>query len=340
MDERWLWRFTLLTLALFCLAGPAVAAGPPVGASPAPAKFAPGEVLVKFKNATPPQIISGPAVRGEEAHSDLPVQAQAALAQIRGKVKKAFVHVGLHKVQIPDNLAVGQAIEALYRSGAVEYAEPNYPIRPCAVTPNDPYFVDGSLWGLHNTGQNGGAADADIDAPEAWALRTNASTTLVGVIDTGIDYNHEDLKDNMWVNPHEIPGNGIDDDGNGYVDDVYGINIINSNGDPMDGDGHGTHVAGIIGARGNNGKGVTGVAWTTQLMALRCMSDEWGGVLRLCHRGHQLCPGHQAGQPHLYPHRPEQQLFQQLLFPVSHRRHHRGPKSGDPLRHLLSRLEL
>ena len=277
MDKRWLLRFTLLTLALCWLAGPAVPAAPPAGDSPAPAKFAPGEVLVKFKDATPAKITPGPAVRGVEAQADLPVQAQAALARVRGKVKKAYAHVGLQRVQIPDNLTVGQAIEALYRSGAVEYAEPNYPIRARADTPNDPGFVDGSLWGLHNTGQNGGAADADIDAPEGWGIRTDASTTIVGVLDTGIDYNHEDLKANMWVNPNEIPGNGIDDDGNGYIDDVYGIDAYQNNGNPMDTDGHGTHVAGIIGARGDNGKGVTGIAWTAKLMALRCMNNEWGG---------------------------------------------------------------
>ena len=125
------------------------------------------------------------------------------------------------------------------------------------MLPNDPRF--GDLWGLHNTGQAGGTADADIDASEAWDITTGSSGVVVGIIDTGIEYTHEDLAANIWTNTGEVPGNGLDDDGNGYVDDVYGIDAYNGDSDPMDDNNHGTHVAGTIGAVGNNGVGVAGV---------------------------------------------------------------------------------
>ena len=109
------------------------------------------------------------------------------------------------------------------------------------------------LWGLNNTGQTGGTVDADIDAPAAWDVTTGSSSTLVAVIDTGVDYTHEDLAANIWVNPGEIAGDGIDNDGNGYVDDVHGYDFANDDGDPMDDHDHGTHVAGTIGAVADNG---------------------------------------------------------------------------------------
>jgi subtilisin family serine protease len=130
---------------------------------------------------------------------------------------------------------------------------------------------------LHNDGQSGGTSDADIDAPEAWDISTGSSEVIVAVIDTGVDYNHVDLAANMWSNPGEIPGNGIDDDGNGYVDDVHGINAINNSGDPMDDHGHGTHCAGTIAAVGNNGQGVVGVNWTAKIMALKFLNSSGVG---------------------------------------------------------------
>jgi len=156
----------------------------------------------------------------------------------------------------------------------VEYVQPNYIYHPYK-TPNDPKF--NLLWGQHNTGQsvNGhsGIPDADMDAPEAWNNGTGSSSVVVAVIDTGVDYQHEDLAVNMWVNTGEIPGNNIDDDHNGYVDDVHGINSIDGSGDPMDivlqHGGHGTHVAGTIAGVGNNGKGVVGVSWNSKIMALK-----------------------------------------------------------------------
>ncbi|PYK99615.1 MAG: hypothetical protein DME19_08005 [Verrucomicrobia bacterium] len=163
-------------------------------------------------------------------------------------------------------------------SGLVEYAEPDYKLE-ALLTPNDFRYTDGSLWGLHNTGQFGGVPGADIKAPEAWDVRTAAGNIIVAVIDTGVRYTHEDLADNMWVNPGEIPGNGIDDDGDGYVDDVHGINAVNNTGDPNDDHGHGTHVSGTIGALGNNSVGVVGVAWKVQIMACKFLDASGNGFI-------------------------------------------------------------
>ncbi len=161
----------------------------------------------------------------------------------------------------------------LYSSDSdVEYAEPNY-LMTILNTPNDPRFSE--LWGLHNTGQTGGTPGADIKAPEAWDMTTGSNEVVVAVIDTGVDYTHEDLTANMWVNPGEIPGNGIDDDGNTYVDDVYGINVTSGTGNPFDDNGHGTHVSGTIGAIGNNGIGVMGVNWKAKIMACKAF-DKYG----------------------------------------------------------------
>lgn len=161
--------------------------------------------------------------------------------------------------------------EAAQSLPAIRYIEPDY-IHTTQAEPNDPSYLDTTLWGMHNTGQNGGTNDVDINAPEAWGTRTSAQDVIVGVIDTGVFYNHEDLIDNMWRNPNEIPDNGIDDDGNGFVDDVYGINAIQMNGDPLDDHSHGSHCAGTIGGQGNNEIGVTGVAWDVRIMALKFLS--------------------------------------------------------------------
>jgi hypothetical protein len=137
------------------------------------------------------------------------------------------------------------------------------------VFPNDPRMDD--LWGMHNSN------DIDIDAPEAWAVHTGANRQIiVAVIDTGVDYTHPELQNQMWYNPGEIPGNGIDDDNNGYVDDVHGYNFQGNSGDPMDDDGHGTHCAGTIGGEANNAEGVAGVTWGPQIMALKFLGSSGG----------------------------------------------------------------
>jgi subtilisin family serine protease len=131
--------------------------------------------------------------------------------------------------------------------------------------PNDPFLRNGTLWNLDNIGLNG-SPDADIDAPEAWDIQNEASGIIVAVIDSGVRYTHQDLSANMWRNWGETPGNGRDDDGNGYVDDRFGISAISNSGNPMDGHGHGTHIAGIIGAVGT-------MAWGVPV--LRCMCRSW-----------------------------------------------------------------
>jgi len=168
---------------------------------------------------------------------------------------------------------VRQFAQKLRATGLYEYVEPDY-IRHAHVTPNDPQFTSGAQWDLQNTGQAGGTAGADISAVNAWNTRTTAGSVIVGVIDSGLRTTHEDLVGELWTNPHETAGNGVDDDGNGYVDDVHGINTLASKGTAADADinddeGHGTAVTSVIAAHGNNGVGMSGVSWQTQIMALK-----------------------------------------------------------------------
>ena len=180
---------------------------------------------------------------------------------------------------LESSVCSSEVLSYLSELGSVSSFEPDLPISvstySATSTPNDPRY--GDLYGLHNTGQSGGRNDADIDAPEAWQVSTGSRDIIVGVVDTGIDYNHPDLAANMWVNPGEIAGNGIDDDGNGFVDDVHGYDFVNDDGDPFDDQGHGTHVAGTIGGVGNNGVGVTGVTWEVSLMGLKFLDANGSG---------------------------------------------------------------
>jgi subtilisin family serine protease len=220
------------------------------GSSVEPAQYVPGEVIVRFLDSA----------------------SKATVAAAGGQMIKSFAggegrvqHVKLNKDE-----TVEAALAKYRHSPAVEYAEPNY-IHQLAAIPNDTRFT--SLWGLRNTGQNVngtvGTADVDIDAPEAWDITTGSSNVTIGVIDTGIAYDHPDLAANMWRNPGETPNDGIDNEGNGLVDDVFGYDFRSGDNDPMDPDGHGTHVAGTIGAVGNNNSGVTGVMHKVKLMALK-----------------------------------------------------------------------
>lgn len=183
---------------------------------------------------------------------------------------------GLRVLTIGDGRSVDDALTRAQASGLVEWVEPDY-ILSAFQRPNDPEFLSGALWNLDNTGDHSGVVDADIDATDAWDRVTDASSIIVAVIDSGILPIHEDLAANLWINPSETAGNGLDDDGNGIIDDVHGMNAITGTGDPTDDVGHGTHVAGIIGAVGNNGLGVTGVAWKVQLMALKFLNADGDG---------------------------------------------------------------
>jgi len=214
-----------------------------------------GELLVRFKDGS----------EGEVGTHGL----------LGARVLESYRSVpGLQRVLLPASLNVEGAVEAYRADPNVLYAEPNYVYRIDA-TPDDAEFDE--LWGLHNTGQSSGTPDVDLNMPEAWELTTGSEETIIAVIDTGINYLHEDLADNMWVNPGEIPGNEVDDDGNGYVDDVHGINTITGSGDPLDDNKHGSHCAGTIAGRGDNGKGVAGVNWRAKLIGCKFLSATGGG---------------------------------------------------------------
>ena len=214
-----------------------------------------GEVIVKFK----------PGLVGSLSNTVRAEVNALQLAETRT--------LGMELWQLDaSNLEAG--ISQLSANPWIEYIQPNYIVTTNATTPNDSDF--NRLWGLNNTGQTGGVEDADIDAPEAWDSQTG-NEVVVGVIDTGVDYTHPDLRNNMWTNPGEIPDNGIDDDGNGYVDDYYGYDFFNDDGDPFDDHYHGTHVAGTIAAEGNNENGITGVSWSAQIMALKFLGADGSG---------------------------------------------------------------
>ena len=203
-----------------------------------------------------------------------------ALAQRHGneraRVRRHFRALGnIQVIELPPGTDVSAALARYRASGEVISADPVAWFFP-AATPNDPSYADGTLWQLNNTGQNGGSNDADIDAPEAWNTLNSASNIIVAVVDTGVRITHEDLVANLWTNPGEIPGNGIDDDGNGIIDDVHGFNAVAGNNNLVDEPAHGTHVAGIIGAAGNNGVGVCGVAWKVQLMPCKFITPGSG----------------------------------------------------------------
>lgn len=196
-------------------------------------------------------------------------------------------------MQLPEGMSTAQAMAAMQKDPSIEYAVPNtiYHLEaepaakpgaaaaqnaktPEGKVPND---LDSKLWGLNNQGQDNGTAGCDIGATKAWQTTTglpNGQGPVIAVIDTGVDYNHPDLVNNIWTNPGEIPGNGIDDDGNGVIDDVHGYNARYDNGDPMDKHSHGTHCAGTIAAEGNNGQGVVGVNWNATIMPIKIFGDD------------------------------------------------------------------
>ena len=225
----------------------------------------------------------------EEAESRILIRFEPGVgpgerAEAREEVDAAFVRSyslvpRLQLIELPAGRDRAEAIEALEADPGVAYAEPDIVRQTQVTSPNDTFYrsPNSYLWGLNNTGQSftagstsyTGTPDADIDAPEAWDLSRGSAGVTVAVIDSGIQLNHPDLAANIWTNPGEVAGNGIDDDGNGRIDDVNGWDFINNDNNPTDDDGHGTHVAGTIGAVGNNNSGVTGVAWNVKLMPVK-----------------------------------------------------------------------
>ena len=244
----------------------------PVEPQPIPAAIAegieykPGELIVRFATAA----------GGQQCSSSQKMQIVSSLGG--GTILQNYDIVdGLCLVELTENVSVEDAIGSYNNDAGVLYAQPNYRVSAAAaVFPNDPRFDD--LWGLHNISQTGGVFDADIDAPEAWEIATGTSQIIVAVLDTGVDYNHPDLAANMWVNQTERDGtDGVDDDDNGYVDDIYGYDFCNGDGDPADDHHHGTHCAGTIGAIGNNGEGIAGVCWDVRIMALKFLDSSANG---------------------------------------------------------------
>lgn len=157
---------------------------------------------------------------------------------------------------------VEEALASYRASGLVAWAEPDYVARATGVLPNDPYFQNGTQWWLNNYGQNGGVPDADLDAPEAWDVRRSAGAVVVAIIDSGVRSTHEDLAANLWRNPQ---------------DGTPGFNALTGRNNPWDDNGHGTHLAGIIGALTDNGRGVAGLAWQVQLMACKFLDAAGDG---------------------------------------------------------------
>lgn len=217
------------------------------------------------------------SLRPGRAQGDL----AAVLAACGASVRQAKPISGLLLVSFdPSDFATMARVRAaLAADPAVRVVEPDFVVHAIDAIPGDPGFSQ--LWGMHNTGQDGGTADADIDAPEAWGTSTGSRTVLVGVIDTGIDRSHPDLAANMWTNPGESgsrQGNGLDDDGNSYIDDWRGWNFVGETNDPQDDHYHGTHCAGTIGGVGGNGQGVAGVCWQVSLVGLKFLSASGSGT--------------------------------------------------------------
>ncbi len=218
-------------------------------------EFVPGELLVRWK-----------------PHARAAARLEA-LQPLGAKRLANYALTGIERLRV-DGVGVEEAVARLALDSRVEYAEPNY-LWSIDRAPDDPRYPE--LWGLHNAGQTGGIAGADIGAEFAWDRFTGDAELLIGNLDTGTQYDHPDLAANIWTNPGEIPGNGLDDEGNGYVDDIHGYDFLNHDGDPRDDNGHGTHTAGTIAAVGNNGIGVTGVVWRARIVVLKFLGSSGSG---------------------------------------------------------------
>ena len=205
-------------------------------------------------------------------------QIEEVLQPLGLGIRKEMYAPRMYVISVPDASldSVPETLQALRsQTSVVSRVQPDYVAYPLATTPNDP-MLD-LLWGLRNAGHTGGSTNADIRATEAWSTWTGSSNVLVAVIDTGVDYTHDDLSGNMWMNPQEagsLATNGIDDDGNGLTDDFRGWDFYNGDNNPIDDNDHGTHCAGVVGAVGDNAEGVVGVCWDVSLVGLKVLSSK------------------------------------------------------------------
>ncbi|HSE37723.1 MAG TPA: S8 family serine peptidase, partial [Blastocatellia bacterium] len=232
-------------------------------------RYADDRIVVKFKAGAEPA--SDLDIVAEEIVRSPGARAEALAARRRDVVQ--LIHFNRE-------LSVEDAVRRAKEDPRVEYAEPDYFVYAMETTPNDPFFDQ--MWGLSIAGCtfcNPGQTTPNIDATKAWDITTGSNDIVAVVLDTGVQLQHEDLSPNAWVNPLEISNNGVDDDGNGFVDDVNGWNFFDGDNrtfKPGVDISHGTHVAGSIGAAGNNGIGVTGVAWQVKIMSLKFLGGPDG----------------------------------------------------------------
>ena len=271
-------RFLWPTLRLFALSPLILApyvlsqSTPPPGRPSMPDRtpqYVPNQLLVRFRTTA---AASGAA----QAH-----------ARAKAKEVKRYANLpGLQLVQLDPGVDLNAALASYRSDPSVLYAEPNFIRKTLDNTPNDTYFHD--LWNMHNTGQpilfpfppvsgpTNAVPGADIHALEAWGITTGSSSVVIGLVDTGIDVNHEDLAANVYRNEADCFNDGIDHDGNGYINDCNGFNVLDGNNDLTDVPDHGTHVAGIMGAVGNNGIGVTGVNWNVKIITCKFLGVNGG----------------------------------------------------------------
>ena len=249
---------------------------------PAPApEFVPNEILVKFKpQTTVTRAASGRTTTNlnsvtalmdrygvtsaERVFKDARPPASGARIQIDGQSQSSSDLTHIYRLRLADQSDVLVVIAAFKADPNVEYAEPNY-MAHTAFVPNDPRYSD--QWGL-----------TQISAPSAWNVTHGSPAIVIAIVDTGLDLNHPDLISKLWVNPGEIPGNGLDDDNDGFVDDVNGWNFVENNLTPQDQIGHGSHVAGIAAAATDNGIGIAGVCPNCRIMSNRTMDDSGAGT--------------------------------------------------------------
>ncbi len=211
------------------------------------------------------------------------VQLKAGVQALQGSKVLAGTTVGpdiplvpgLHEVTLASNVSVDQALAAYRSNPSVQYAEADGVLHESAA-PNDPLFAE-DQWALNNTGQTGGTYGDSIQAEAAWNVTTGSKSVIVATLDSGVDYTDTDLAANIWTNPNVSPTTGADPN-DGFVDDIHGWNFVSNDNNVMDDFWHGTHVAGIIGAVGNNGVGVTGVNWNVQIIAVKMLDSTGNGT--------------------------------------------------------------